>query len=180
MQTAALKNIKDYILKWNSYFQNGYDNVYTTETGIVVSEGRNIKVIFPSDSDGAYFYLRQVKNGVFDNGVPYKIANSIRGIGMQGQIVLVAYMKGADGDLLIQNLLNTIQSYQNTSIKFLSYKINPYFVIQDELSGIEKSNIETAMRNFNNNDALVSFTFSLTTPVIFFEPNCIKAPCIEC
>lgn len=176
----ALTDIKDYILKYNPYFQNGYDEVFTTVDGIVVADDQNQKTIFPSDNEGTYFYLRQMKSGTFDVGSPYRIANSIRGIGMQISIMLVAYMPDGDTDLLIQNLLNTLQAYPDTSLKFLNYNTNPYFVIQEELAGLEKENIAAALGNFKNNNALISFSFSLTVPVKFFEPSCIKIPCVGC
>lgn len=172
MLKAAVTNIKEFILEKNTYFNNGYSDVYQNEEVGLVLSGNN--PVFPADL-GNYFYLRLHTNVTFSNGGVNSIADSIKGVGLNVNIVLVAIVKEAKHDILLQNLVNTIQAYCGEDISFNGATYNSDEVIRQELSFMTQDARDKAMANLPDNLAIVSLSFTYSAPFTF--NNCIYNPC---
>lgn len=172
MLKSSIENIKTAILERNTYFQNGFCNVYQNEDkGIVISGD---KPVFPADL-GNYFYLRLPKNVSFTNGGNYAIADTIKGIGLNAEITLVACVKDADNDKLLTNLVNTLQALCDENISLTNAIYNSNEVIKQELAFMSKKSRDKALSNLPRNLSIVSVSFTYSTSFTF--NNCITNPC---
>lgn len=175
MLKASIENIKDYILENNTYFNNGFCNVYQNEEVGVVLSG-NVPV-FPADF-GNYFYLRLPNNVSFNDGTYYGIADSLKGVGLVAQIVLVAVYKDGNSDLLLTNLVNTIQSKCGENIELTSASYIAEEVIKQELAFMPEESRIKALQNLPKDLSIVSLSFTYSIP--FTYTRCIEAPCPTC
>lgn len=173
MLNEKVNIIKEFILEKNTYFQNGFCNVYQNEDKGLVIAGET--PIFPSDTFGNYFYLRLPKSVTFENGGVYQISDSQKGAGLRADIVLVACVQKANRDTLLKNLVNTLQLMCDETISFTSAIFNPDEVISQELSFMDKETRDEAHANLPKELTIVSLTFQYSTPFLFSK--CISNPC---
>lgn len=174
-----LASLKDFILQYNPYFNDGFAEVFQHESGHIATTD---KIVFPADDNGNYFYLRLPNQlqAVYQNN--YKIADDWNGIGVKYDVILVAYAQNADSSLMLQNIITTIGQCSNHDIDITMTK----FIYQDddvvtqELGKIGKENLEAALEKFPDNIGICSVHFSLTVPFVFQKLNCIQSPCNDC
>lgn len=141
MLNSLVENIKDKILEKNPYFTNGFTRVTrSTEKGLVL---KGDVPVFPSDDLGNYFYMRLPNNVSFDNSDYNDIADSIAGVGLSAQVVLVACVNGADPDRLIENIINSLRVTCDENIVFNSYIFIPEEVVRTELQFMSADSSET-------------------------------------
>lgn len=170
MLKSTVDSIKDYIIQYNPYFKKGYSDVYLDEkTGII----HNSKPIFPADNLGDYFYLRLPNKVQFDYAREFQISDCISGAGIRASVILVAVVKDADPDKLIQNLVNTLQTYQNVNVNSAIYLTED--VIIQELAKTSEETIMAALQRMKS--TIVSLTFTILTPYQFKKLSCIENPC---
>lgn len=174
MIIEKLNTLRDYIKTSNPYFTNGYSLVYQDQ-GVWYGEDEK-KAVFPSDIDGNYFYFRLPNNVTLTNDDSYKIGNCVNAVQAQANIILVAFVKDADGDLLATNLINTLQT--RNGVSFQSAIISKETVVRQELSFLSVTEIQAALQRIPKNTAIVSVNFLFTVPIAI--NNCIVNPCKEC
>lgn len=175
MLKSHIEDIKDYMLEENDYFQNGFCNVYQNEEKGVVLSGD--VPVFSADF-GNYFYLRLPTNVSFTNGGAYMISDSIKGLGLSAQVVLVAVYQNGDSDKLLNNIVNTLQGKCGENIDFTSASYIAEEVIRQELSFMPQESRETALANLPPDLTIVSLAFTYTIPFIY--SRCIENPCPTC
>ena len=176
MLKQQLANIKQFILDNNSYFNNGYDDVYQNEKGMI---GNNNELIFPADNRGNYFYLRLPKNIGFKYDEKYRTNDCIAPLIITSQIILVAQVKGADPDILLNNLLNTVLNIGHAFV-ITGAIMKAEEVILQELAKIDPINIDAALKNLDVNNTLVSISFNYSTQFVTQKLSCITNPCKTC
>lgn len=171
MLKSNIERLRKYILTTNPYFSEGLANVYLDpENGIANENG----VVFPDDTRGNYFYLRLPDNVTFANGFEFSITECLPGLGINAQIVLVAIVNNADEDKLLQNLVNTIQSFGNYNKTFQTAIYKKEVVVRQELSWMTPENLSAVLQRLPDS-AIVSVTFTLINEFIFND--CIIDPC---
>lgn len=175
--TQRLDNLKDFILRYNTYFNSGYADVSMHENGYV---GTSDKVIFPADDMGNFFYLRLPKQLQADYNPGYSIADNSMGIGVKYDIILVACVIGGDNSLLLENMITTIGNYQQEDLKITKMIYRDDDVVAQELAGIKKENIDDAIQRFPDNLSICSIHFTFTTPFVIQSLRCIQNPCKSC
>lgn len=158
------RDIKDFILSKNTYFKHGYvDVVKDVATGILRDGAR----IFPNDTLGNYFYIRNTK----EYDVSYN--NDIK---LRSELVLVAVMSEGDCDILATNLIQTLNdlSCHMGGIVVLGKIItDAATVISNEID--DKKTAEAAMNRMGNTIISINFEYNYT-----FTKQCIKNPCTNC
>lgn len=173
MLKEAIENIKDAIKDNNPYFDKGFCNVYQNpDVGIVLAGD---VPVFPASELGDYFYLRLPNNVTFSSGTYEAIADSIKGIGLNATIVLVACVKNANCDVLMKNIVNTLQALCGENITLNTAVYNSSEVVRQELSFMNKEQRDAALARIPNGMAIVSVTFTYQIPFTF--SNCIVNPC---
>lgn len=174
MLIAEVNTIKDLILQNNPYLHNGYTNVYqNTDYGIILEDGS--QAVFPASELGNYFYLRLPNNVNFRNGGEFTISDSIKGLGLIANIVLVACVSNADPDKLLENLLNTLMHSCEMNIDFTSAIIHKNDVISQELAFMSEVQRSKAKANVPDRYTIVSLSFTLAHSFKFNK--CIVNPC---
>lgn len=169
-----LVRLKNWILRYNTYFDNAYEFVQQDGTNGIVHNGSF--PVFPSDNLGAYFYIRvpsalsvNYNTPIADNGLSTNIG---------ANFFLVAYFPNGDTDKLVANLMATIGRYEANS-RITNVLIHPEDVITQELARISPENIERALQ-CTQNAAMVSINFYMEFPYVFQQLNCITKPCKTC
>lgn len=168
MLKGKLSSIKDTLLEYNTYFNDGYDDVYITETGIVA----NNKIVFPNDKKGNYFYLRLPDSVTINNTSEYKISDCRSAMGLSVDTFLVASVSKADADVLLDNLISTLASM---GLKIKSAIWQKHKVVMQELAKAGAEAQQKALQNVNTTLVSVRFEYNGT-----YEPtslNCITNPC---
>lgn len=176
MLKEKLYNLKEHILKYNPYFNNAFDyTVQDENTGII----HDSIPVFPADNLGDYFYLRITNNVRFDNQSIYNTATTISGVGLVPTIILVACVRDADADKLLNNLVNTLRAEScGARIGLVSMLFNGRDVILQELARMkEKENIEAALQRLPSGMTLVSITFTYSFNYTFQKLKCFDPPC---
>lgn len=179
MFQSELNTISQFIIDNNPYFDKGYADVYQDDkTGIVHGD----EAVFPADNLGNYFYLRLPKQTGFDTSDFYKINDCNGGLGLKASIVLVACVKDADPDKLIENLIITLRNYSSgVVINFKSLCFNGVEVIMTELAKLKPEDLIAALQRFDKMaQTIVSVTFEMTTAVTPKNLDCIVEPCKDC
>jgi len=179
MLKQKLADLRDNILLYNPYFNKGFtDVIMDDETGII-NDGR--ERIFPNDIFGNYFYLRMPQKMQFDYTNPNNMGDNWLGVGIANRIILIALVKNASPDKLMENLITTIGRYQEINTKMLTATYQADTIIIQELSGVkDRSVIEKALQNFDINDALVSIEFTVSISFPFQQLKCLQNPCKIC
>lgn len=176
MFKRSLENIGEFILKYNTYFDNVFTDVVQDETTGIIHNG---EAIFPNDTLGNYAYLRLPKNIRFDYSSAYAIAEGITTPGLLTDVILVACVRDADSDVLLNNLLNTISAC-NQTIRLTNAIWQPEVVITQELALIPKENIGAALQKLDMNYTIVGIGFTVTNNYSLLDLSCITNPCKEC
>ena len=169
----ALKKLEEFILKYNTYFTEGFYKVSIDPKGFIMFGDTPV---FPGDQFGDYFYLRIPNNYQFDYDKQYTLHEGDSNIGIKIPVVLVACVHDGDGDVLLENLITTLQQYQPDDIKFTSATSQKEIIIAQELAKIKKENIEAAQQKIDPTYAMASVSFVFTTPYQFKQLKCITAP----
>lgn len=169
----ALKRLEDYIMEYNKYFVESFYKVSMDPKGYIMFGD---SPVFPADEFGNYFYLRIPNNYQFDYDKQYILHEGDSNIGIKIPVILIACVHGGDPDVLLENLITTLQQYQPDDIKFTSATSQKEIVIAQELAKIKKENLEAAQQKIDPDYALASISFTFTTPYEFKNLNCIKAP----
>lgn len=179
MLQQQLTKLKDWILRYNAYFDNAYPHVHLHDKiGVVAS---NDLRVFPADNLGNYFYFRLPNKVTFDYNQNLSISDSSNAIGLKANIVLVACVRNADADQLSYNLAATIGRYQDLNIRIIDNVYDKDDVVIQELSKMDsKENLQAALRGLSDNMTIVSLTFTVSMPYIFQQLNCLTHPCKIC
>lgn len=179
MLQQRLTKLKDFILTHNTYFKTGFDSVFMdSQTGIVNNDKA---IVFPADDIGNYFYLRLPSGLGADYGNQYIISDCAKGVGVRYEIILVAIVDGADGSLLVENMLTTLMRYNNEELKITKAIYQAEDVIMQELAKIPKEDKESALQRFSTNEyGICSIHFTFTVPFVAQQLSCIQNPCRPC
>lgn len=167
-----LERLRDYILQYNTYFSNGYSDAFQNHKGIVVDG----KAIFPNDTLGDYFYLRQDGSVKFREDRTVAISDCHVGMVARSSVVLVAAVKDASEDRLLSNLTNTLLAF-NGDIVLTDALFNKEAVLLQEMRGADKEAVEAGLQRLQMSQTLVSVRFDLSKPLNTQKPNCNSNPC---
>lgn len=164
MLKNTIEHIKDKLIEETSFFTNGFsDVIQNPELGLVL---KGDVPIFPSDTLGNYFYLRLPNNLTFTQGTGFAIADTITGIAVNAEIVLVACVKDADADVLIMDILNVLRATCNDpNITFVSATYNSAEVVRRELEFMTTEMRNTALQNIPDDLTIVSITFTIQNDI---------------
>lgn len=175
MLKAKIEELKDFILENNPYFSTGFSMVYMDNVRGWVANERDI--VFPNDTLGNYFYIRLEDDMKFDRGNYYNVGDGLVNAGIRATLYLVAVMKGADADTLLNNIISTIQqspcSVQGV-INFSGAIYESEAVIERELRKLPEADRRKALQN--NKSTIVSVKFDMTTTFVPTKLNCIQNP----
>lgn len=174
MYNSELEAIKDRILEYNTYFDQGYSDVYQDPVKGIV---HNDLPVFPSDSLGNYFYLRLPDSVRFTPSADSRINDCDTPLNMNAVVLLVACVKDADPDRLMSNLLITLQKTDNVTVT--AGVFDSARVVLNELARVSEATQKTALARLDD-ITIVSLSFSLDK---IFQPqklSCITNPCREC
>lgn len=178
MLQQRLNSLRDFILRHNTYFNEGYANAVQDDTTGQVNNGDG--VVFPADDKGPYFYLRLPNSLQSDYNREYIIADPAQSIGVKYDIILVACVPNADSGILLENMITTIGQYNEETLRISRMLLNPDDVLLQELKKIKKENIQAALQKLPENCGLCSVHFSFTIPFVFQPLKCIQSPCLNC
>lgn len=182
MTTADIISFKEHILSKNKYFDNGYAVAFKDAVSkrVVVHTGLDFMQVMPTDTLGSYFYIRYEKGVEFKEDFSGRIADSNQlslSFNDRMGVVLVAFMKGADEYKLLNNLRVTCAMFKNLKAIPTSAVLIREQVVQDEMSGAKKEDIEAALQRLGE-WTIISLNVSLQKQYI--PSNCIVEPCKDC
>lgn len=176
MIQQVLNDLEEYVLKYNAYFTDSYADVSNSPfTGYLMS-GEN--VIFPNDTLGNYFYIRIPNFTKFNYSELFRISEGINPIGVEIQCTLVACVRSANPETLLENLITTIQHYQPDYVKFQNCTTQRDIICAVELSKIPKDEIKNAIGKLDKDYTIVSISFILMAPYTIQKLSCIKSPIV--
>lgn len=183
MWQQQLNKIKDHILRYNPYFSTGFSNTFIDEeTGQVFSDNGNDYIpVFPEDRLGDYFYLRTPQKTTFADAPDFTLSDCQKGIAITGEIFLIAVVRDADADRLVNNLANTVQAFDNKYITIKSAIHQKIFVVEQEMAKVkEEKTLMAALARLKQNMTIVSLSFALRSPFQYQKLNCMTKPCKTC
>lgn len=173
MLEQKLIDLKDFILKYNTYLNNGFSGgIQDSETGTINDGG---KTIFPSDAFGNYFYFRYLSD--VRCGYSKSIADNGLSVGLIAEIILTAYLKNGNSDILAGNLITTIGRFQGFNTKVNKIILQSDDVIHAELGKIKKANQSAALQKLRSG-ILISIQFTIDSDFVFQQLTCLQDPCI--
>lgn len=174
--------LKDFIIKHNSCFSQGFADAWQDPTnGVIrVGFGENERPIFPADFEGNYFYLRPAQKIGFKINPVYQMSECNKGYETNEAITLVAAVQNADPDILLHNLLYTLNAFPGNNIAIQSAIYENIFVILQELNKATKPERQAALSRNPTTTTLVSITFIMVNPFTQQKLNCIQNPCTAC
>lgn len=166
------EKIKDAILVDNDYMFAGFANVSVNPMiGVVVDMDDMEIPVFPADTFGNFFYLRSDGDVKFGGSIGTGVSDDNSALGVSFGLVLVACVKDADEDSLLNNMLNTLMDYQNDYwIEVASADVNKYNVVAKELSGMDRESKMKALSNIPKESTIISIKLNIRT--IFNKSNC--------
>lgn len=176
MLKQALSEIATFVFQQNPYFVEAYDDVYLSENGVV----HNDDYVFPADNKGDYFYLRLPQNVSFVYSSEYQVSDCMTSAGVRASVILVACVKEADGDGLLQNLVSSLANFGKYSIRLQSAIYQPEYVVLQELGRLEKDEQQAALQRLDPDYTIVSITFQIEKFVPVNRINCNNKPCPSC
>lgn len=163
----------EHIHDLNEYFDKGYEGVYQDEnTGIVHEQ----QPVFPADNLGDYFYLRLPDSVTFEYGDAYNNEEGANKPAKLYNLVLVACVKNADPDKLINNMIVSLSKFKR-DVTIQSAVIESEKVIQQELAFMSEDNRTRALQNKPENLTIISVSFSFVEETLI---DCIVKPCKDC
>lgn len=182
MLASTITALKEYILSNNTYFNTGYSDVYMDAVnGKVIGKDAagNPIAVFPADHLGAYFYLRVADEMKPDSSPTYSTDDCGLNLGISVKVWLVACMQGADPDELLNNLVNTIQAFDE-NVRFSGFVCKKENVIMQELKLRSKEEIEKALQIVGKDYTIVSANFDISKIFEKKKLDCIENPCTPC
>lgn len=172
MIKETIEAVRDHILNVNTYFMKGIGGVTINEAGYVVGNA----IIFPNDTFGDYFYLRQATKSTFDTNTYDRVSDCSNAESLRTDIFIVACVKDADPDKLIDNLIWTMQKFADS--KAISIITDTDAVIAQELAKASKVNKAAAQARVGDY-TIVCLQVNVGTRVLPVTSlkNCIQNPC---
>jgi hypothetical protein len=184
MWNKTIHELTAHILKYNTYFNKGFSNAFQDEeTGIVwgKDDNKDLLKIFPNDALGNYFYMRPQPKGSFVSMPEVKMSDTRPGLGLTNQITLVAVVKNANADILLNNLISSVQAFSQSYITLNSWIAQTELVIVNELSKLkDKAEIEAALQRIKPDQKIVALLFTIGAPYTYYALNCLPNPCTSC
>lgn len=163
--------IKDAMLEQNDYFNVGFVDVSINPIlGIVISTEETEVPVFPSDSFGNYFYIRN--NGVvkFGGNIGTGISDCEQSIGVSSSLTIVACVRNAEPDSLLSNIVNTLLVCKKYNIDILEANIERLSVIVNELRFMDNETKMKALANIPEEMTIISININIKT--IFNQSKC--------
>lgn len=179
MFKAELKSIADYVLLYNKYFGKCFSNCMLDDDGCLFAELENgdTALIFPSDSYGDYFYIRQQRRAkFFDDGRFQMSQTTNHGTLVDGTALLVAIVSGADEVKLMTNLTNTLGKYSADKVRVIAAEWDKETIVRNELKGSEEEEIQEALKRLKD-VAIVAIEFRLIMELPYQRIDCLTNPC---
>lgn len=175
MLQDKLNSIRDSILRYNTYFKEGYSSVYVDDKAIR-SIDKQIAV-FPNDTLGDYFYIRLADAAAF-RFTPRALAECINGYDLNANLVLVAVVRNAHSGDLIHNLVSTFSQIGGTNVTSAIWIKED--VVKEEMKSMDKKEINAALSRLKPHDTIVSIKFGYNGTIGIIDLNCIPNPCRTC
>lgn len=170
MLKDRLTQMKDDILQYNTYFNNGFSDVYADEQGIREKE----KVVFPADKLGDYFYIRLNNGARLTNTERDRMIDCTVAVGATMSGVLVACVKNANADMLVENLVNTLMWNGIIPTGAMWQKEE---VIKQEMKVMGAKDLEAALKRVHKDYTIVSVSFEYRGAVYPVRLDCMQNPC---
>lgn len=181
MTKGRLNELKEHLLRQHPYFNSAFSDVVKSTKGIVhTNEYGKREEIFPADNLGDYFYLRMDTSGNISYEPRFTLSTATVGIGAVSSVFLVACVKDADPDILLENLINSIRTFQPDNIRLTRFLIQPEYVILQELQGVGEEATNEALKRLRPDFTIVSVSLSLSFPIQFKKHTCYEKPCRQC
>ena len=182
MWHKELNNLKDFILENNKYFSEGFADCWQDpiEGKIYRGFGEQTATVFPADNLGNYFYLRPAQKLNFKINSAYAVSETTKGYEINESIILVACVQKADNDILLKNILYTLNGFFGNKVAFQSAVYENNAVVIQELSKLSKQERITALSRVPSNTTFVSVTFGLFEGFIQQNLTCLKNPILCC
>lgn len=175
MLQDKLNSIRDSILRYNTYFKNGYSSVYVDDKS--VRETKKQIAVFPNDTLGDYFYIRLADAAAF-KFTPRVLADCINGYDLTANLVLVAVVNNADSGDLIHNLVSTFSQIGGTNVTSAIWIKED--VVKEEMKSMDKKEINAALSKLKADHTIVSVKFGYNGTIGIIDLNCIQNPCTTC
>jgi len=174
--------LKEFILEHNPYFNAGFANVsIDEEQGFVSTQN---EVVFPSTSHGDFFYLRYVNPVGLSNATTAFMSEGSYGVGFQITLVLVASVRGADSEILFNNLAATLANYRSQGIReirFTRASEEPVDIVLGELVNMPEASRKASLSRLDREATLVAIQFTILADLtIQNKLTCIQNPCKPC
>jgi len=154
MTTSDYSKLKDYILSENPYLNTGYANAFKDNKSNMIfarDVSGDLALVFPSDTDGDYFYLRN------DEGITFRersFAGCTPAFDDTILINMVFVLRDADINVLLSNIRKTLVSYTGLEVKALSANWNREQILIDEMSGADENEVLRALQRLDNQTIL--------------------------
>lgn len=182
MIQEILNDLGTFILEYNKYFGESFTDVSLSPYTYYIMSGE--QPVFPADNLGNYFYLRTPNYTKFDYGKQNIQMEGVNGIGLNIPLTLVACVRSANPDTLLENLITTLSQINFTQdalpydIKFIQCTSQKEIVIMQELSKMPVETIKSAIMAVDKDYAIASITFTISSPYQFQKISCIKSPTV--
>ena len=174
MIQEQLNTLQAFILQYNKYFTESFSDVSLSPyTGYIMS---GETPVFPNDTLGNYFYLRVPNLTQFSYDKQDMQQEGINPIGLKMPIVLVACVRSAKPDILLENLITTVSQYLPDNIKFVSCTSQKEIVIMQEMAKMPVEEIKDAIKKVDMDYAIASVSFIISSPYKIKHLSCIKSP----
>lgn len=182
MTTNQLIAFKDYILAQNTYISKGFAVAFkdTVSKQVLCHSGTDFVQVMPNDTLGNYFYIRYVKGIEFTADYNSRIADNQK-LNLsyldKMPVVLVFVVKDADPYALLDNIRVTCAGFSNFKVIPTGAVTIPEIVIQDEMSGADKGDIQAALQRAGGY-TIISVSATITKQ--YYPTKCISDPCKSC
>lgn len=177
MFSTHITTLKDYILDKNRYFSAGYANAVRTKQGIYIEKSaKDKKVVFPDDKSGDYFYIRLDTKAPFAESARFALTQAHNtGVMSQVKAHIIAIVKQADAETLVNNLISTIIE-KNREATFQDMNWSKEEITKDELSLLPEKDVDAALARIKD-ATIVRVAFTYPVEVFYKKTNCITNPC---
>jgi hypothetical protein len=182
MWKASLKSVRDHLFATNPYLRAGYSAAWMDDYAnklLALGDNGEVVTVFPQDNVGDFFYLRIPNQVKYEEDSAQNMRECSVGYRTKADIVLVCMMRDADADMLVTNLVSSLQSYDSAYLRVKSAVYQNEYVIAQEF-GKNKNLAEAALARVKKNTTFVSITFALEAPFKYINVNCITKPCKSC
>lgn len=182
MTDSNFDSLKDYILKLNKYYDSAYANAFKDEesSAVYVRSGKDLKMVFPDDRIGNFFYIRTEPNMAFqpDRG----LATMDCGVGRVGfndvaTIQIVSVLRDGNALEMINNIRNSLMAYPNFNIIPIAAIWQRENVVLTEMSGFDEDVLRRIYARLKD-ETIVRVTAQITAQ--YLPSTCINNPCKSC